>query len=107
MPWSFTSRSSKNAKIEEITYYGKAGPGPEGMPVIVEFQLEGQSFKAINAPRREASKVVDGDSNFHRGGIALYVDCETQAEVDRLWETLSDGGEKLPCGWVRDKYGFA
>jgi predicted 3-demethylubiquinone-9 3-methyltransferase (glyoxalase superfamily) len=95
----------KDSKIEKVTDYGEAGPGPAGSPMMVEFQLEGQAFKAINAPSDSAPD-PDVDS-FHRGGIALYVDCETQSEVDRLWDKLSEGGEHLPCGWVKDKFGFA
>ncbi len=96
----------KSSKIESVSYYGEAGPGAAGTPMVVEFQLEGQAFKAINAPSLGASRDGEGWTHSYRGGIALYVDCETQAEVDRLWERLSDGGEQLPCGWVKDKYGF-
>jgi predicted 3-demethylubiquinone-9 3-methyltransferase (glyoxalase superfamily) len=49
-----------------------------------------------------------GDSSQMSGSaIALFVNCETQSEVDRLWEKLSEGGEKIQCGWVKDKYGFS
>ena len=92
----------KNSKIDNVSRYGDAGPGPKGGAMVVEFTLEGQQFMAING---------FGDSekatSLQLGSIALYVDCESQAEVDQLWDKLSESGEKLPCGWVRDKYGFA
>jgi len=92
----------KNSKIDNVSRYGDAGPGPKGGAMVVEFTLGGQQFMAING---------FGDSekatSLQLGSIALYVDCESQAEVDQLWDKLSESGEKLPCGWVRDKYGFA
>jgi predicted 3-demethylubiquinone-9 3-methyltransferase (glyoxalase superfamily) len=67
--------------------------------MVVEFQLQGQPFKALNG-------FQPAESGESMAPIALYVDCETQAEVDELWDKLSAGGKKLPCGWLRDKYGF-
>jgi predicted 3-demethylubiquinone-9 3-methyltransferase (glyoxalase superfamily) len=94
----------KNSRITETMYYGEAGPGPAGTVMMVEFELDGQPLKAINAPRGE---VTTPGEEFNQGKIALYVDCETQADVDDLWEKLSEGGKQLPCGWVQDRYGFA
>jgi predicted 3-demethylubiquinone-9 3-methyltransferase (glyoxalase superfamily) len=91
-----------NSRIDDVAYYSEAGPGPTGSVMTVDFQLDGQSFMAINAPM--GNKPSD---DFAQGKIALYVDCETQADVDALWDKLSEGGKKLPCGWVQDKYGFA
>lgn len=90
----------KNSKIDNVSRYGDAGPGPSGAAMVVEFQLEGQEFMGLNGfqPRETLPET---------GGIALFVNCETQAEVDDLWEKLSQGGEKLQCGWLRDKYGFS
>jgi predicted 3-demethylubiquinone-9 3-methyltransferase (glyoxalase superfamily) len=93
----------KNSRITETMYYGEAGPGPAGSVMLVEFELDGQPLKAINAPSDGATAGED----FKQGKIALYVDCETQADVDDLWEKLSRGGKQLPCGWVQDRYGFA
>ncbi|MDE2572678.1 MAG: VOC family protein [bacterium] len=87
----------KNSKIENISRYGAAGPGPSGSVMVVEFQLEGQGFMALNG----------GQPATPSQAIALFVNCETQAEVDVLWERLSEGGERLQCGWLRDKYGFS
>lgn len=87
----------KNSKINSIARYGDAGPGPKGSVMIVSFQLEGQQFTALN-----------GGPHFKfTPAISLYVDCETQEEVDQLWEQLSDGGRKDRCGWLQDKYGLS
>jgi len=95
----------KNSRITDVSRYGETGPGPRGSVMTVEFQLDGQDFMALNAPSRSSTPPSD---EFSQGKIALFVGCETQAEVDRLWDKLSeDGGEQLPCGWVQDKYGFA
>lgn len=94
----------KNSKISDISRYGEAGPGPAGSVMTIDFELDGQSFMAINAPQETPPEPND---EFSQGKIALFVSCPTQAEVDELWEKLSEGGEKLPCGWVADKFGFA
>jgi predicted 3-demethylubiquinone-9 3-methyltransferase (glyoxalase superfamily) len=94
----------KNSRITEISHYGEGGPGPAGAVMVVEFELDGKELKAINAFTDERTTP---DEDFKQGKIALYADCETQAEVDRLWEKLSEGGRQLPCGWVQDRYGFA
>ncbi len=90
----------KNSKIDDVSRYGEAGPGPAGAAMVVEFQLEGQDFKALNG-------FQPAEAGAAMPPIALFVDCENQAEVDRLWDKLSEGGEKLQCGWLRDKYGFS
>jgi predicted 3-demethylubiquinone-9 3-methyltransferase (glyoxalase superfamily) len=61
------------------------------------FQLEGQDFYALNG----------GPMFTFSPAISLFVNCETQQEVDVLWEKLSEGGEKQPCGWLKDKYGLS
>lgn len=95
----------KNSKITEVTHYGEAGPGPEGSVMTVDFELDNQPFMAINAPSSDPQ--VPSDS-FSQGKIALFASCETQAELDEIWDKLSaSGGQKLPCGWVADRYGFA
>jgi predicted 3-demethylubiquinone-9 3-methyltransferase (glyoxalase superfamily) len=94
----------RNSKITEVSYYGEAGPGAKGSVMTVEFELDGQPFLAINAPASDPE--VPSDS-FFQGKVALFVSCETQAELDELWDKLSDGGRELPCGWVADRYGFA
>lgn len=101
---NFYVSTFKNSKVTDVSRYGEAGPGPVGSVMTIEFELDGQAFMAINAPSSDPQ--VAGD-NFSQGKIALFVSCETQAELDALWDKLSDGGEKLPCGWVADRYGFA
>jgi len=61
------------------------------------FLLEGQEFMALNG----------GPHFTFADGISLFVNCETQEEVDELWEKLSEGGEKGPCGWLKDKFGVS
>ncbi len=87
----------KNSKIGSITRYGDAGPGPKGTVMIVTFQLDGQEFIALNG----------GPQFTFSPAISLVVNCETQEEVDAFWEKLSEGGEKLQCGWLKDKYGLS
>jgi predicted 3-demethylubiquinone-9 3-methyltransferase (glyoxalase superfamily) len=87
----------KNSKISNVHRYGKAGPGPEGSVMMVNFQLEGQEFMALN-----------GGPHFKfTPAISLFVNCDSQEEVDVLWEKLSAGGRKDRCGWLQDKYGLS
>jgi predicted 3-demethylubiquinone-9 3-methyltransferase (glyoxalase superfamily) len=86
-----------SSRIVSTTYYGDAGPGPAGTLMSATFELEGQQFMALNG----------GPSFSFAQGISLFVDCETQAEVDELWEQLSEGGEQGPCGWLTDKFGVS
>jgi predicted 3-demethylubiquinone-9 3-methyltransferase (glyoxalase superfamily) len=87
----------KNSKIGKVTRYGDAGPGPEGTVMSATFELEGQPFMALNG----------GPMFKFTEAISLFVNCETQAEVDDLWEKLSAGGEKSRCGWLKDKFGLS
>jgi predicted 3-demethylubiquinone-9 3-methyltransferase (glyoxalase superfamily) len=86
-----------NSKIVEVTHYGSAGPRAEGMVMTVAFELDGQRFVALNG---------GPDFSFSEA-ISFVVDCETQQEVDMYWETLSEGGEEGPCGWLKDKFGLS
>jgi predicted 3-demethylubiquinone-9 3-methyltransferase (glyoxalase superfamily) len=87
----------KNSKIGSVTRYGEAGPGQQGKVMSVTFQLNGQEFMALNG----------GPEFKFTEAISLFVSCETQAEVDELWEKLSAGGEEGQCGWLKDKYGLS
>jgi predicted 3-demethylubiquinone-9 3-methyltransferase (glyoxalase superfamily) len=87
----------KNAKIVRVTRYGEGGPGPKGTVMSGTFQLEGQEFFALNG----------GPQFTFSPAISFFVNCETQAEVDELWEKLSAGGEKGRCGWLKDRYGLS
>ena len=86
-----------DSKAVRIMRYGDAGPGPKGTVMSVTFQLAGQEFMALNG----------GPQFKFTEAISLFVNCETQAEVDELWEKLSEGGEGGPCGWLQDKYGLS
>jgi predicted 3-demethylubiquinone-9 3-methyltransferase (glyoxalase superfamily) len=86
-----------NSKVTSTRRYGEAGPGEAGSLMTGTFELDGQEFMALN-----------GGSSFTFGqGISLFVNCETQDEVDDLWERLSEGGEQGPCGWLTDKFGVS
>ena len=87
----------KNSKIVSVTRYGEAGPGPKGTVMSATFQLEGQQFYALNG----------GPQYKFTPAISLFVSCETQKEVDQLWDKLSAGGHKDKCGWLQDKYGLS
>jgi predicted 3-demethylubiquinone-9 3-methyltransferase (glyoxalase superfamily) len=86
-----------NSKVGEITRYGDTGPGPKDSVLTVSFELEGQQFTALN-----------GGPHFKfTEAISLHVACESQEEVDYLWDRLSAGGEIQRCGWLKDKYGLS
>ena len=87
----------KNSKAGTITRYGDAGPGPKGTVMSVTFERDGQQFMALN-----------GGPVFHfTEAISLFVNCESQQEVDELWEKLSAGGQNSRCGWLKDKFGLS
>jgi predicted 3-demethylubiquinone-9 3-methyltransferase (glyoxalase superfamily) len=87
----------KNSKVVSVSRYGEAGPGPKGSVMSVEFQLEGQTFRALNG----------GPLFKFNEAISLFVDCKTQEEVDELWAKLLEGGQESQCGWLKDKYGLS
>jgi predicted 3-demethylubiquinone-9 3-methyltransferase (glyoxalase superfamily) len=87
----------KNSKVGRVTRYGEAGPGPKGTVMSATFQLDGQDFIALNG----------GPHFTFTPAISFFVNCETQQEVDELWEKLSEGGKKDRCGWLKDKYGLS
>jgi len=88
----------KNSRVLNVTRYGDAGPGPKGSVMSVTFQLEGQEFYALNG----------GPHFSFTPAISLFVNCETQPEVDGLWEKLlAGGGRPDRCGWLQDKYGLS
>jgi predicted 3-demethylubiquinone-9 3-methyltransferase (glyoxalase superfamily) len=87
----------KNSKVVSVRRYGEAGPGPKGTVMTTTFQLDGQEFFALNG----------GPHFSFTPAISFFVNCETQQEVDELWEKLSEGGRKDRCGWLQDKYGLS
>ena len=86
----------QNSKVGSVTRYPKGSPGPEGQVMTAEFQLEGQHFTALNG----------GPIYKFSPAISLYVDCQSQEEVDRIWDRLLEGGEVQACGWITDKFGI-
>jgi predicted 3-demethylubiquinone-9 3-methyltransferase (glyoxalase superfamily) len=87
----------KNSKVVGVSRYGDAGPGPKGSVMTATFELEGQRFIALNG----------GATFTFTPAISLFVNCETQQEVDDLWAKLSAGGREDRCGWLQDKYGLS
>jgi predicted 3-demethylubiquinone-9 3-methyltransferase (glyoxalase superfamily) len=87
-----------NSRIVNVSYYGEGAPRPAGMIMTVEFELDGQTFVALNG----------GPDFTFTEAISFQVSCETQEEVDTYWSKLTvDGGEEGPCGWLKDKYGLS
>ncbi|HEX6500287.1 MAG TPA: VOC family protein [Micromonosporaceae bacterium] len=88
----------KNSSIGDIGRYTEAGPGPAGSVLAVEFELNGQKFVALNG----------GPANWtFNEAISFQIFCEDQGEVDYYWNRLSDGGQEVACGWVKDRYGVS
>jgi predicted 3-demethylubiquinone-9 3-methyltransferase (glyoxalase superfamily) len=87
----------KNSKVLSINRFGDAGPGPSGSVMTATFELEGQQFTALNG----------GPEFGFTEAISFFVNCETQQEVDELWDRLCAGGEPSMCGWLKDKFGLS
>ncbi len=86
-----------NSKLVKVIRSGEAGPGQAGSAMTVEFQLEGQTFVALN-----------GGPHFKfTEAISFVVNCQTQDEIDSYWEKLSAGGAPVECGWLKDKFGLS
>jgi predicted 3-demethylubiquinone-9 3-methyltransferase (glyoxalase superfamily) len=94
---TFYTSIFENSKVVNVSRYGEAGPGRAGTVMTATFELAGQQFIALNG----------GPQFKFTEAISLFVNCETQEEVDELWEKLSEGGEKGPCGWLKDRYGLS
>ena len=87
----------KNSRVLNVSRYGDEAPGPKGKVMTATFEINGQAFMVLNG----------GPVYSFTPAISLFVNCEGQAEVDELWEKLSEGGEKGQCGWLKDKYGLS
>lgn len=92
---NFYTSVFKNSSIESIKRFGKEGPGPEGSIMEIMFNLDGQKFLALN----------ESPPFTFTPAISFLVNCETQEEIDELWDKLSEGGEIQQCGWLTDKFG--
>ncbi len=86
-----------DSRINEVTRYGENTPGVAGQVMTVNFTLAGQEYIALNG----------GPHYQFTPALSLFVKCESQAEVDRLWEKLTEGGKEVQCGWLQDRYGLS
>jgi len=87
-----------NSKIRHVVRYGDAGPGPKGSVMVVDFELDGQRFTALNG----------GPQFRFTEAVSFVIHCKTQEEVDDYWSKLtSGGGKESMCGWLKDKYGLS
>jgi predicted 3-demethylubiquinone-9 3-methyltransferase (glyoxalase superfamily) len=88
----------KNSRVINVQRYGDAGPGPSGSVMAVTFELDGVEFMGLNA---------EPDFPFTEA-VSFFVKCETQHEVDELWDKLTrDGGQPSQCGWLKDRFGLS
>ena len=87
----------KNSELGRVHRYTQAGPGPEGSVMLVEFELNGQKFSALNG----------GPQHKFNEAVSIVVPCADQAEVDYYWDSLlASGGQENVCGWLSDQYGL-
>jgi predicted 3-demethylubiquinone-9 3-methyltransferase (glyoxalase superfamily) len=86
-----------DSRITDVARVGPAGPGPEGSVLTVSFELNGRPFLALNG----------GPQYRFTEAVSFQVFCDSQEEVDRYWDALSEGGEKGPCGWLKDRFGLS
>jgi len=94
---TFYTSIFENSKIETVTRYGDAGPGPKGSVMTIAFELDGQKFVGLNG----------GPHYQFTPAISFVVNCDGQKEVDHYWEKLTAGGKEIQCGWLVDKYGVS
>ncbi len=87
-----------DSRIMSVSHYGEGARKPAGSILVVEFELFGQRFSALNG----------GPQFPHSEAVSFQVTCDTQAELDRIWDTLiADGGEESMCGWCKDRFGVS
>ena len=86
-----------NSKILSATRYGEGGPGPAGQVMTVSFELDGQTFTALNG----------GPMFTFSEAVSFVIDCKDQAEVDHYWDRLVEGGSPSQCGWLKDRFGLS
>ena len=86
-----------DSRLGRVGRYTKAGPGPAGAVMVVEFELNGQKFIALNG----------GPQFTFNEAISFQIPCADQDEVDYYWDRLTDGGQEVACGWLKDRYGVS
>ena len=94
---NFYTSIFKNSKITSITRSGEDNNGTKGKMMVAAFELNGQAFIALNG----------GPHFTFNEAISFVISCETQAEIDFMWEQLSAGGEEGRCGWLKDKFSLS
>ena len=94
---NFYTSVFKDSSIGGKSYYGEGAPLPKGTVLTVEFTLNGQQFTAMNG----------GPNHNFTDAISFVVNCENQAEVDDYWNKLTQGGQEVACGWLKDKFGLS
>ena len=87
----------KDSKLGRTVPYGEAGMRDAEMTMLVEFELKGQKFIALNG----------GPDFSHSEAVSFQIPCDDQGEVDYYWDALVEGGEERPCGWLRDRFGVS
>lgn len=86
-----------SSRVIQVVRHGESGPGPAGSVMTIHFELDGQEFVALNG----------GPAHYgFDESISFVIDCASEAEVDRYWDALTDGGEEIACGWLRDRFGL-
>jgi len=86
-----------NSRVHQVARYGETGPGPAGSVMTIHFELDGNDFVALNG----------GPAHYgFDEAVSFVIDCPTQGDVDRYWDALTEGGEEIACGWLRDRYGL-
>jgi len=86
-----------DSRIISTALYPEGAPGPAGTVMTVEFEIGGQRFVGING----------GPQFPFTEAVSFQITCEDQAEVDYFWERLTDGGQEVQCGWLKDRYGLS
>ncbi len=86
-----------DSRLGRVVRHTEAGPGPAGTVLTAEFELRGQKFLALNG----------GPQFTFNEAVSFQILCADQDEVDYYWTKLSEGGEEVACGWIKDKYGVA
>jgi predicted 3-demethylubiquinone-9 3-methyltransferase (glyoxalase superfamily) len=94
---TFYTSVFEDGRILDVAYYNEAGPRPAGSVLTVRFVIQGQEFAALNG----------GPEFRFNEAVSFQVLCEDQAEVDHYWKALTDGGEVVQCGWLKDRYGVS